>query len=360
MATAAARSRAVERIARTCEQGLDATSLRVEVLEELRRAVGFDAFVWVLTDPHTCVGAAPLADVPCLSELPRLIRLKYLTTLNRWTVLRRGQVGLLHADTRGDRAQSLVWREMLSSYGVADVMSCVFRDRFGCWGFLDLWRTEPSAAFSGSDAQLLAAVTDALTTAQRRAQAATFGMRSTHEPALPGAAVLLLAPTLEVRAQTPETRAYLARLLPPEDGLPPIPAVAFNAAAQLLANEAGVDDQPPSTRVHLVQGQWLTLRAARIGDAAQPRDRDIAVTIEQTSSADRVSVFAVAFGMSRREVEVLHHLAAGHDTRGIATALVISEHTVYDHLKSLSAKTGLRTRAALVSAALGTPAAAPR
>jgi hypothetical protein len=31
------------------------------------------------------VGSAPLADVPCLHELPRLIRLKYLT--NRWTTL---------------------------------------------------------------------------------------------------------------------------------------------------------------------------------------------------------------------------------------------------------------------------------
>jgi hypothetical protein len=27
----------------------------------------------------------PLADVPCLAELPKLIRLKYSTELNRWT-----------------------------------------------------------------------------------------------------------------------------------------------------------------------------------------------------------------------------------------------------------------------------------
>lgn len=29
---------------------------------------------------------------------------------------------------------------MLASYGVNDVASLVFRDQFGCWGFLELWR----------------------------------------------------------------------------------------------------------------------------------------------------------------------------------------------------------------------------
>src|ERR1700689_1704053 len=59
---------------------------------------GFDAYAWLLTDPETEVGSAPLADVPCLPELPRLIRLKYLTTLNRWTEL-SGAVALLSMST---------------------------------------------------------------------------------------------------------------------------------------------------------------------------------------------------------------------------------------------------------------------
>src|SRR4029077_8089647 len=78
--------------------------------------------------------------------------------------------------------------------------------------------------------------------------------------------VLLLSPVLEVRAQTPQTQRYLQVLVPPEaEDQAPVPAGAYNVAAQLLAAEAGVDDSPPVARVHLAGGRWLTLRAARMG-----------------------------------------------------------------------------------------------
>ena len=43
----------------------------------LREVIGFSAYVWLLTDPVTEVGSAPLADVPCLPELPALVKSKY-------------------------------------------------------------------------------------------------------------------------------------------------------------------------------------------------------------------------------------------------------------------------------------------
>lgn len=73
---------------RLCESLVDARTLRLGLLGELGQMVPFDAYAWLLTDPETSVGSSPLADVPCLPELPRLIRLKYLTEVNRWTQLR--------------------------------------------------------------------------------------------------------------------------------------------------------------------------------------------------------------------------------------------------------------------------------
>ena len=42
--------------------------MRLAVLDELRRLVPFDAFAWLLTDPESGVGTAPIADVPCLPD----------------------------------------------------------------------------------------------------------------------------------------------------------------------------------------------------------------------------------------------------------------------------------------------------
>lgn len=349
VATSAAVGRAWERIARVCESGADARMVRLELLAEIGKAVGFDAYAWLLTDPQTSVGAAPLADVPCLAELPRLIRLKYRTPLNRWTAL-AAPVALLSAATDGELARSLLWRELLHRYDVGDIASAVYRDRYGCWGFLDLWRV--GGRFSPAEAAFLAEIAAPVTSALRRAQTSTFVPRRRQVPR--GPAVLLLSPDLDVRAQTPDTVDYLRTLVPPDRDQAPVPAAAYNVAAQLLAREAGVDANPASARVHLSDGRWLTLRAARIGEPDDAAARDVAVSIEDTTPTERAALFALAHGLSPRERELLSALVTGGDTRDLAGRLFVSEHTVQDHLRSIFTKTGVRSRGALLSHAFGT------
>ncbi|WP_329625347.1 helix-turn-helix transcriptional regulator [Streptomyces sp. NBC_01255] len=376
----AAHARSRERVLRICAAGGadgDAHTLRVRLLREFRALLGAEAFAFLLTDPVTSVGCAPVARVPVLPELPRLIRLKYLTRADRWTSL-KGAAALsgLPEVERGP-----LWEELLRPAGVRDVASAVFRDRFGCWGFLDLWRY--GAEFGAADLAYLDAVAAPVTEALRRAQAAGFPARPPGA-AGPGPLVLLLSPDLRVRGQTPEAPAYLAGLIPPEEGRAPVPAAAYNVAAQLLAREAGVDPNPPRARVHLADGLWLTLRAARIdhgsrvtgagagvpgaggsgagvpgagvpgAEGSTPLDREIAVTIEETTPTDRLDVFCRAHGLTARETELLGHLADGADTGTAAHAMSLSAHTVQDHLKSVFTKTGTRHRRGLLARALGT------
>src|ERR1700722_13397420 len=82
-------------------------------------------------------------------------------------------------------------------------------------------------------------------------------------------------------------------------------------------------------------------------------DRDIAVTIEQTSPGDRVALFARAFGLSARESELVGHLARGADTADIARRVFLSEHTVQDHLKSIFAKASAPRGRARLALTLG-------
>ena len=352
MAAISAQSRAIEKVVRLCRNTTsDALSLRLDVLEEIRRVVGFDANAWLLTDPETEVGSAPLADVPCLPELPRLIRLKYLTTVNRWTQL-DAPVARLHASTGGRLEQSLVWREMLVRYGVTDVASLVFRCRHGCWGFLDLWRSG-GGSFSDEDAGFLAAIARPITEGLRRCQADTFSLDTPAAPVRVGPVVLVLSADLNVRAQTLETNEYLRLLVPPDADRQPIPAGAYNVAAQLLSVEAGVDNHPPTARVHLADGEWLTLRAARIGTASPPASQDIAVAIEATPPAERLELFGRACALSAREMELLGRLITGSDTRAMAAQMFLSEHTVQDHLKSIFIKTGVSNRRTLLARVVG-------
>jgi len=341
----------LDRVERLCREPRTSKALREAALEVVRRAVPFDAHVWLLTDPVTCVGTSPLADVPMLAwpRLPELGRQRYVTTLNRWTELRRAGTAAasLHAATAGDLARSPLWREVLEGMGVTDVASSVFADRFGCWAWLDLWRC--GGTFSTDEVALLRALTGPLTEALRAAQARTF-VEDAEPVDLAGPAVVLLDAGLRVVSRTATADVALRELNPPgeEPLTDPIPAAALNVAAALVAAEAGVPVGPAWSRVHLGAGRWVTLRAERLTGAV-----DLAVTIEVSTVAERREVFALAHGLSPREREVLGHLATGADSRTAARALALSEHTVNDHVRAVLAKCDAQSRAVLLSRIAG-------
>jgi DNA-binding CsgD family transcriptional regulator len=357
MADSWARSRARARIERVCASPLDSRALRQEILAELRSCVGYDAYAWPLTDPVSAVGGAPLAEVPCLPELPRLIRLKYRSGINRWTELAgSGQpVRSLAQRTGGDLARSLLWRGILEQHDIGDTASTVFADSNGCWGFLDLWRERPGwHPFSEEDVRLLTDVAPTVTTALRTRQARAFTARPPAPPAGEGPAVMVLDEELRITAATSAATAWLRRLHPGPPGEPPVPAVVYNVAAQLLAAEAGVDAHAPSSRVRADGGHgWVTVRAGRV-DAPGAGSAAIAVTIEPTPPSERLELFARSHGLTAREGQLLGLVAGGGDTRTIARSMGVTQHTVQDHLKSIFAKTSARSRHQLLTTALGT------
>ena len=336
---------AASRVLAVCRRSSDDRTFRQEVLEVLRPAVDFDAHVWLLTDPTTAVGSAPFADVPSLRALPETIRLKYLCPENRWTTLESARaVSLAAAGEAGE------WHGFLDRYAVRDVASVVFRDHQGCWGFLDLWRA--GAVFTQEELDLLTEALAPVTAALRAREALHFEAVASDLPTDP--AVLLLAPDLAVRRQTPAAESYLRALLPTPDDRRPVPAAAYNVAAQLLAVEAGVDRHPAWSRVWSRPGLLLTFRAARIHRRDRPMDSsDIAVTIERTTAGERLDLFGRVHDLTPREMDVLRCLTEGDDTREVGARLHLSAYTVQDHLTSVFDKTGVRSRRVLLARATG-------
>src|SRR5690606_35392054 len=100
-------------------------------------------------------------------------------------------------------------------------------------------------------------------------------------------------------------------------------------------------------RLRTADGSWLTIRGDTIRDEdGQPARASIVV--ESAPPAHVSSIVARACGLSHREEAVLRHLTSGRSTREIAQALVISEHTVRDHVKSIFRKTGASSRSELI------------
>ncbi len=332
------------------DNGADDRGLRAQILEVIRGLIPFDAYAFLLTDPATTVGCSPVAEVPDLAMLPGLIRSKYLTTTNRWTGLPTSGCASLLQATGGRPEQSSLWRSHLSGFGIRDVLSVVFTDRFGWWGFLDLWRRD--GAFTDDEIGALAAARPVITSRLRAAQAS--GFTDARPPgARHGPGALVLSTALDVRAQTPQTQEWLATLVPPGSERGPVPAGAYNVAAQLLAREAGVDSHPAQARVRLGGGTWLTLRADWLAGSEPARARDIVVTMEATSPDERRDLFSRAHGLTGREDELLGHLAGGADTRTVAGLMSISDLTVQDHLKAVFSKTSTSSRRELLAVALG-------
>ncbi|MGZ5404587.1 MAG: helix-turn-helix transcriptional regulator [Nocardioides sp.] len=324
----------IERLARTAG---DSRELRARVVEHVRRTVPFDWFVFVLTDPATTVGVDPLAEAPPGVALPQLISAKYRTALNRWTALTAS------AALRERAAESPAWLEVQRFHGVVDVLSAVFRDHYGCWGFLDLWSRR---SFQTQDLRQVDAVVPAVTSVLRRDQARSLRRPSAAEAT--GPVVLVLDDELRVVSRTAAADDWLARLLPPADGVLPVPAVAYNVAAQLVARERGVDPHLPRGRVHLGDGFWVSVGAARLGVG-----QGVAVAMEPITADDRMDLVGRAFALSPREGTVVAEVCAGRTTAEVAASLHLSPLTVQDHLKSVFRKTGVRSRRELAALALG-------
>jgi hypothetical protein len=74
--------------------------------------------------------------------------------------------------------------------------------------------------------------------------ASSFVARPARDVPRVGPVVLVLSPELQMGGQTSKTSEYLMNLIPPMRNREPIPAIAYNVAAQLLAVEADIDGTP--------------------------------------------------------------------------------------------------------------------
>jgi DNA-binding CsgD family transcriptional regulator len=120
-------------------------------------------------------------------------------------------------------------------------------------------------------------------------------------------------------------------------------SVAGEAMREGTASE--VADDGRFARVRTRSGHWITLHGVRLQTGGQRR---IAVIIEPAHPSRIASVLMAAYELTEREQDVTRLVLQGYSTADIAAALVVSPHTVTQHLKQVFEKTGVRSRRDLV------------
>jgi DNA-binding CsgD family transcriptional regulator len=94
-------------------------------------------------------------------------------------------------------------------------------------------------------------------------------------------------------------------------------------------------------RVLSASGTWVVLHGAcLVADGS----RRVAVIVEPAHPARIAPLLMAAYGLTSREQEVTRLVLQGDSTTEIAARLVISPHTVQEHLKHIFEKTGVRSR----------------
>jgi DNA-binding CsgD family transcriptional regulator len=310
-------------------------------VDELRKAIGFDRWCWRLVDPASVLFTSGVGEHDLWADVVELARLEQSAeTVNTLWERAHGRrpAASLGLATRGDYALSARWNAVLGPAGIGDELRAASIDGRRCFADLHLWRDNGDQAFSPEDVELVESVAKTVAPALRRRVAAPAATDT-------GVGVLIFGPDLEPRSWTDAAGMWLSDQDAVGAGRDAAGALAVVAR---LAQERtlGIDETSARVRLRTSTG-WVVIE----GSGLQGLDAGgIAVTIRAAAPSEIFDLFCLAYDLTRRERELVELIADGADTKRIAAAMVISPHTVQDHLKSVFEKAGVRSRRELVSA----------
>jgi DNA-binding CsgD family transcriptional regulator len=248
----------------------------------------------------------------------------------------------LSSETGGDLARSQRWDEVLRPVGIGDVAAVACRDKLGCWGWIEAYRDAGDRRFDDTELELLASVGAGLGSALRRGLvSATEG-----EPAPSGTpGVIVLGADLSVLSSTGAARRWIealpsARLFAAWKMLPPV----IYPVATLARSESA--DARARALERTVDGRWVMIEADLFEDDGEGR---LAVMLRPAMPKETFDLLCRAYALTRREREVVAAVLAGSDTRAVTERLLISRHTVQDHLKSVFEKVDVHSRRELLA-----------
>jgi DNA-binding CsgD family transcriptional regulator len=351
--------RRVADIVRRCYAGLGADQLQHEVLARLRRIVPVDAAFFATVDPVTLLFTGAVADDPLGAATPLFLDNEFgQADVNKFAALAAppggsgGRITSLDRATRGDRAASHRYREIMAPLGLGDEVRAALVAGQHCWGVLCLHREDSPAGFTGQEIRVVQQIAPHVAEGLRRAVAAGSGAGgegASGEPVTPG--IIVLDADLAAVSVSAEASYWVAELAHlPGSRLGELPVPVYAAAARLARAEQQPDPALlPTVRVRTQGGRWLAVHATRLTGPAGPQT---GVVLEPAAPAQLSSLFLSAYGLTPAQVRVAGLVLQGYSTRQITGQLHISANTVQEHLTAVFDKVGVRSRRELAATLL--------
>ncbi|WP_285659193.1 helix-turn-helix transcriptional regulator [Actinomycetospora sp. NBRC 106375] len=256
-------------------------------------------------------------------------------------------VASLRATTDDNPTRSTRFRELLEPLGYDDELRAVVRFGERAWGLIDLFRDRGRPPFSPRDIAAVAGLAGTL--GSWLADVVTQGHRAGDVAPSWGPGAAMLGADGEITALDESAERWFAELAGPrwaddEAFLGPMSALVARAASVA----AGRDRGPARAHVQTMTGRWLVAHASvlRGRDAG---NHGTSLVIEPAMLGEVAPILVEAFGLTAREREITCAVGRGHANAQIAQDLVLSQHTVRDHLKAIFAKVGVSSRGELVA-----------
>jgi DNA-binding CsgD family transcriptional regulator len=342
-----ARQRASGKLARLAGQGLDLVSFWRASTEVLASAVPhYWAPCWYTLDPASLLVTSHFDEG--IPELPPewLIHEYYQDDVNKLADVARSRRGIstLHEATGGDPTSSPRWHANMILGGDQELIAALRTPSGEVWGALGLYREPGQPQFDDQELAFLGQVAPSLAEGARRGLLVGEAV-DPEGPEAPG--LVVLTDKGEVESATPGVERWL-RALPDGDwDAGKLPSAVLAVAGQALRTAEHPDEpgQVAVSRVLSRSGSWVVLHGASLVSGGARR---VAVIVEPAHPARIAPLLMSAYGLTEREQQVTRLVLQGNSTAEIAQRLVVSAHTVQQHLKSVFDKTGVRSRRDLV------------
>jgi DNA-binding CsgD family transcriptional regulator len=345
--SAYAKGRALDRIVDLAGHGYDVVTFWREVTEVMTPLVPhYMGPCWYTVDPASLLVTSHFN--PAMPELPpEWLELEYYgEDVHDLASVARSDSGVstIHEATGGDPSRSPRWQANVEMGGDQELLVAL-RTRSGYpWASLGLYREPGEPLFKEEEIQFIRAAAPFLGEGAQRALLLGEA-RDPDGPDAPG--LLVLSSDGELVSSTPGVEHWVSDL-PGGDwdaGRLPTAALAVAQRALRTAESSQAPGEVALARVLSDSGLWIVLHGATlVGDGATR----VAVIVEPAHPARITPLLMAAYALTEREQEVTRLVLQGESTAQIAERLVVSPHTVQEHLKSVFEKTGVRSRRDLV------------